>query len=187
MAHIPGPGRRTSRWAGPPSTPLPPNHEAPVLTGQSPPHNPPRPLRFSPSLRRHPPLKPRDREAPASRQRGSFRNLFILVPECASQRINGCAGIPPPCSLFSGEPAGQTPPSLHLSTKGFDKPGEALPPCFHKTRPSAEPPLTFPLSSAVHVVRELPPSPLTRSYHGGARPAAPGQAAVLPTGLQRNM
>ena len=39
----------------------------------------------------------------------------------ASQRISGRAGIPPSGSLCSAELGGQTPPSLHLSTKGFDR------------------------------------------------------------------
>lgn len=186
MAHIPGPGPETSRWAVPHSTPLPPNHEAPVLTGQSPPHNSPRPFRFRrPSTDTHRQSLGTERLRPPDN--GVVLRPFHSGPRCASQRINGRAGIPPPAPYLAGSRRGRPRLRLHLSTKGFDKPGEALPPCFHKTRPTAEPWVTFPLSSAVHVVRELPPSPLNRSYHGGARPAAPGQAAVLPTGLQRNL
>lgn len=116
-------------------TPLLPKHEAPVLTGRSPPHNSPRlfPLR-GPSHR--PPWSSQLSRSPAPRQRRRFSQPFHPA---TPQRINGRAGIPPACSPFSRKLAGQAPPSVRLSTKGLGRPGEAPPPYFHKTRPGAEP------------------------------------------------
>lgn len=149
MDHIPWSGPWTSQGAVLRLRPLLPNHEAPVLTGQSPPHNSPRlfelhRLSNDPGRLRPERLQPPDNHV--------VIKPLHPAPQRDSQRINGCAGIPPPRSWLSSKLAGQAPPPLHLSTKGLDKPGEAPPPCFHKTRPTVEPWVTFPLPSTVHMV-----------------------------------
>lgn len=154
---------------------------APSFHPPDPPHRKTKPPLSVPSKCERQPVKPPSEVAPSYNY--TVSKVDIVGWNLALKGL-GPDGNSALLAVLSTELAPQTPPSLNLSTKGFDKLAEALPHVaikgwFGHTRPTIRPWVTFSVPHPVHMVRWLPPSPLKWSYHGGARTAAPSQAALL--------